>query len=511
MEEYLLCEPREKYPERQKVLERLLHCIWSEQLFRKTLQVEGKTLAISSPGWWNLEAGPDFRNAELFVDGERICGDVEIHLFSGDWYRHRHHEDPRYDRVAIHVVLYSDGRPCIKHNGERVPELEMKDHLIEELQLLQKRVPIHQFPFGTESNVRLCRRFLEEQDEEAVAKILDSAGDVRMRRKKDRFLEEMRDSGFEQAFFQGTMEGMGYKQSRYAFRELARRVPLAELLQFDIPGRRGIDSMAAVLLGTAGLLRDLAQVQMQPSDPETRHYVDELFQCWGRVKDRFAPRELTGFCWYPSSTRPANFPARRLTAVAAFLHYHGAQILPLLLQPLNIPMAGRASLPAPPASTSFLADTEARPPDFCQRKALRSVLSRWQELFAKPLHLYWSYHFQFERHKFTAPKRLIGRERSRILTINVVLPALLAHAELVGDRRLEELLHILYRTHPRLCDNSITRLMEHRLFGDRKRARKWIGTAHRQQALHHFFYDFCDNSETSCSRCELGVKKEDGR
>ncbi len=489
MEEYLLCESREKYPERQKVLERLLHCIWSEQLFRRTLEINGKTLAISSPGWWNLEAGPDFRNAELFLNGERVCGDVEIHLFSGDWYRHRHHEDPRYDRVAIHVVLHSDGRPCFKRNGDQVPELEMKDHLVQELRLLQQRVPIHRFPFGIDSNVRLCRRFLEEQEDDAVAKILDSAGDVRMRRKKDRFLEEISTSGFQQAFFEGMMEGMGYKQSRYAFRELARRVPIAELAAQDLPGRRGIDSMAATLLGTAGLLGDLAQVRMQPSDPETGHYVEELFHFWGRVKERFSQRELTGFCWYPSSTRPANFPARRLTAVAAFFHYHGAQILPLLLKPL--------------------ADLCALSQDHWTPRALRAALLKWQELFAKPLHIYWSYHYQFEKRRFTAPKRLIGRERSRIITINVVLPPLLAHAELQGDRRLEELLHLLYRTHPRLCENSITRLMEHRLFGDRKRARKWIGTAHRQQALHHFFYDFCDNSETSCSRCELGGKVRD--
>jgi hypothetical protein len=45
--------------------------------------------------------------------------------------------------------------------------------------------------------------------------------------------------------------------------------------------------------------------------------------------------------------------------------------------------------------------------------------------------------------------------------------------------------------------------MSHRLFGGGDRSKSWIRTAHRQQALHHFFYDFCDNRESSCSRCEL--------
>ncbi|MCI0416957.1 DUF2851 family protein [bacterium] len=473
MEIYLLKEPRANYPERQKVLERLLHCIWSEQLFRKTLNVEGQTLLISSPGWWNLEAGPDFRNAEMFLNGQRLCGDVEIHLNSEDWYHHGHHHDARYNGVVMHVVLYKSQRLCTKQNGESVLQLEMKDSLLEELRLLQQKIPIYQFPFGPEVNVRLCRKFLEEQEEESLLRILDSAGDLRMRRKKEDFLQRIQSGGFLQTFYEGIMEGMGYKQSRYAFRELARRVPLEDLIQYDQSTRRGIDSMAAVLLGTAGLLQDISQTEF---DAETNHYMEEIRRYWKRAESRFLEKRLVGFCWYPSSTRPANFPARRLTAIAAFFHYFGRSLLSLLLQPLQ---------------------PQSDPP-----KA-RQILQSWLELFSKPIHIYWSYHFQFDGNKFSAPKRLIGKERSKILVVNVVLPCLLALSEMNGDNRLEALLHQIYRHHPLLCENSITRLMKHRLFGVTDRAKTLIRTAHRQQALHHFFYDFCDNRESSCSRCEL--------
>ena len=473
MEIYLLNEPRAKYPERQKILERLLHCIWSEQLFRKSLKVEDKDIVISSPGWWNLEAGPDFRNAELFLNGERLCGDVEIHLNSADWYHHKHHEDPRYNQVILHVVLYKSETGCRKQNGEPVLEFEMKDSLLEELRLLQQKIPIYQFPFGPEVNVRLCRKFLEEQEEDSLNRLLDSAGDLRMRRKKQDFLQRIRATGFFQAFYEGLMEGMGYKQSRYAFRELARRVPLEELIRCDQPGRRGIDSMAAVLLGTAGLLQDIGQTDF---DRETSHYIAEVKRFWDRSESQFIERRLIGFCWYPSSTRPANFPARRLTAIAAFLHYYGASLLHALLQPLEKPV---------------------------EELRFREILRSWLDLFSRPIHIYWSYHFQFEGHKFSAPRRLIGRERSKILIVNVVIPCLLAWAEINSDTRLEEILHRVYRYHPRLCENSITRLMKHRLFGEGDRAKSLIRTAHRQQALHHFFYDFCDNRESSCSRCEL--------
>jgi uncharacterized protein DUF2851 len=472
MEINLLQERRSDYPEREKVLERLLHCIWSEQLFRKTLEINGKNLVISSPGWWNLEAGPDFRNAEIFLDGVRLAGDVEIHLNSDDWFHHGHHHDPRYNQVILHVVLYSSHKNCAKQNGDTILELEMKDCLLEELRLLQQKIPIYQFPFGPEVNVRLCRKFLEEQDQDSLIKILDSAGDLRMRRKKDDFKRRIEKDGFDQAFYEGVMEAMGYKQSRYAFRELARRVRLEELMRFDMPNRRGTDAMAAILLGTAGLLQEISQSSF---DDETAHYVQEIYKYWKRAEQTFHQRRLIGFCWYPSSTRPANFPARRLTAIASFFHYFGHSLSAFLLKPVR----------------------EIESTRTCH------IIRQWLELFSKPLHIYWSYHFQFESHKFTAPRKLIGKERSKILIVNVVLPCLLACSELNGDNGLEASLHRVYREHPLLCENSITRLMKHRLFGVSDRTKALIRTAHRQQALHHFFYDFCDNRDASCSRCEL--------
>lgn len=482
MEPTLVKESRESYHSAPKVLERLLHCIWSEQLFRKVLQLNGKDLAISSPGWWNLEAGPDFRNAELYLDGVRLAGDVEIHLNSGDWYSHRHHLDPRYNQVVLHVVLYQSQRSCVTQNGRSILELEMKDYLMEELELLQKKIPVYEFPFGPQNNVRLCRKFIEEQDESAIERILDSAGESRMQRKKEQYQKLLQQTDFTQAFYESLMEGMGYKQSRFAFRELAKRVPIRELLKHDIPNRHGIDAMASILLGTAGLLQDLSQIRLDPPDKETAAYVDKLFEHWKRSSSEFRPRTLVGFCWYPSSTRPANFPARRLTAVAAFFHYHGSDLLPLLLAPLH----------------------QLDP----TKRGMRLVWKRWLELFAKPIHLYWSYHYQFERKKLSVPVRLIGKERGRILTVNVVLPALLSHAAITADKTLEYGLHLLYKNHPKLSPNSITRMMEHRLFGDREQTKRFVTSASRQQALHHFFFDFCDNRESLCSRCGLVNEKQ---
>ena len=71
-------------------------------------------------------AGPDFRDAVLMDrHGERITGDIELHLSPAGWRAHGHGSDPRYNALALHITLtagrddLSDG--CALASGRRVP------------------------------------------------------------------------------------------------------------------------------------------------------------------------------------------------------------------------------------------------------------------------------------------------------------------------------------------------------------------------------------------------------
>lgn len=56
-------------------------------------------------------AGPDFRDAVLANErGERITGDIELHLTPSGWRAHGHSADPRYNDLALHVTLTSGHR-----------------------------------------------------------------------------------------------------------------------------------------------------------------------------------------------------------------------------------------------------------------------------------------------------------------------------------------------------------------------------------------------------------------
>ena len=90
------------------ITERHVQAIWYDATLRpKNLTTRrGSEVRVVSPGEWNLEAGPDFRNAVLEVGKERrrVVGDVEVHLAPNDWDFHRHGVDPNYRNVIAHVT-----------------------------------------------------------------------------------------------------------------------------------------------------------------------------------------------------------------------------------------------------------------------------------------------------------------------------------------------------------------------------------------------------------------------
>ena len=94
----------------------------------------GRRWQVVYPGRPGDGAGPDFRDA-VFTDdrGDLVFGDVELHLNARDWYGHRHHVDPGYDGVVLHVVFHpSGGGLTVLHSGAAVPVAAMDD-IVDEL------------------------------------------------------------------------------------------------------------------------------------------------------------------------------------------------------------------------------------------------------------------------------------------------------------------------------------------------------------------------------------------
>ena len=81
------------------IQEAFLHFVWKNQYFTKLDLVthSGETIEVQKIGFHNNLAGPDFKEAQIIIDGIKWVGAVEIHIKSSDWYRHQHEGDPNYD------------------------------------------------------------------------------------------------------------------------------------------------------------------------------------------------------------------------------------------------------------------------------------------------------------------------------------------------------------------------------------------------------------------------------
>ena len=87
-------------------MEQLLHYTWKYKFFplKELTTTTGQLLEVIDCGQANTNAGPDFFNAKIKLDGVLWVGNIEIHRSSSDWFKHGHHTNPVYDSVILHSL-----------------------------------------------------------------------------------------------------------------------------------------------------------------------------------------------------------------------------------------------------------------------------------------------------------------------------------------------------------------------------------------------------------------------
>ena len=86
--------PRESTTNSQSpfyAMERLMHFVWHHRLgLRGDLHtVDGRRVRVLDQGTLNNDAGPDFFNASIEIDGQCWAGNVEMHVRASDWYKRK--------------------------------------------------------------------------------------------------------------------------------------------------------------------------------------------------------------------------------------------------------------------------------------------------------------------------------------------------------------------------------------------------------------------------------------
>lgn len=292
--------------------EDFLHLLWQQQLFTCAPDFDfpaGPGLQVLRTGFRNRLAGPDFLQASLKIGGMEWAGAVEIHVRASEWTRHRHHLDPAYNSVILHVVWENDA-PARRADGTEVPVLEVKDKVPLGV-LLRYREIMETPPSGNLP----CSAFLPGMEPVRMLAMLDQTLAQRLERKASaalHLLERVRGNPQEWVYIQ-LASCLGLKLNSEPMEQLACRLPFSRL------GALAGNPVAApaLLLGTGGFLEN-------PKGPAGQ----KLKDCFETEMHKI-PADRTPLVWQRFRVRPAAFPLFRVCWLAAFV-----PVLPALVRML---------------------------------------------------------------------------------------------------------------------------------------------------------------------------------
>ena len=434
--------------------------IWQQLVDRAELTTAGgEPIRIIYPGRKNDDRGADFRDAVIATSQGIIKGDIEVHIKSSDWQAHQHHQDPTYNRVILHVVMWHNSEAATNlHNGETAPILALDRYMGDPMNHWSRLV------HSPASSSMPCRKTVTGLATDTLAELLDSAGEERFLVKAAEFQAELTQIEASQCLYQGIMGALGYAKNKPPMLKLARRLPLQilqSMTQGEISDQECLARLQALLLGTAGLL---------PSQRQNRHreykgdkWVDQLEGLWaasGHTKAMFQDD------WHLFKVRPNNFPLRRIAAMSyLILRYRQRGIVAGVVDMIK----------ELPVSRGYL---------------------RLETGFRVTADGYWASHIDFGLDSRTDNPTLLGRWRAADIAVNVLLPFTLAWSKLNSQPGVEQKTFELYRRYPRLAANTVERHMMKQLGLNSS----LVNSAQRQQGLIHIYNTLCSQGRCNCCR-----------
>lgn len=485
--------------------ERFLRHIWSRQYLRTTSlkTVDGKPLRVLDVGTLNLGGGPDFLNAKLKIGDTTFSGDIEIHRNVAEWFEHMHQEDPRYNKVILHVVLEGDAlQPTVVESGRVLPVLLLEPFLSESIRSIWQKSILDERARKDQSIK--CFRKNGSVGSELIERWINRLAVERLEVKLRRFEERLKQLAYEhlmarepfrayaalpvqgypeeippplqdptrrdyskkelweQLLYEGIMEGLGYSKNQEPFVRLARSVTLQRLKELSASSNDM--KIQALLFGAAGLLPTLSSLK----EKESKLFAKQLSGEWKELRASFHAPILHAGDWQFFPTRPTNFPTIRLGAA-------GAVVQKLLSEDLF---------------RAFIQALKSRP---FPRDFPRTVVG----LLEVSTPEFWRHHYQFDQ-ATTTPVTALGRTRIEEIFINTLLPIALLYARIFKDKEVREGALKCYETIPAPGENSLTRLMEKQLLAKRLR----IKTASAQQGVIQLYKYYCQ--EERCLECDIG-------
>lgn len=471
---------------RVRVPEKTIRCIWNEQLFttRQLRTANGDDLEIIFPGHWNFGPGPDFRNAAIKVNGELLEGGVAVHVYSSDWKAGNHSENPEYDKVVLNVFLW---KIAVKTpSRKRIPplyELELKSYLGKGILDFNDELDFNSYPALHQRDYGRCHQPLERLSKENLTHLLSAAGDARIMVKMERFHDRTIINGYEQTFYEGVAEALGYPNNKEPFQKLTgalRLNALNELLPANLKKTEKVLHIQALMFGTVGLI-GFKSLNVASLPHDDQKYFETLQSLWKKYQPRVPSSGLTQNHWKFAGVRPANFPYRRIAALAHMLVRHETNgIFADFMQAFQSCVASGKN-----------PDREINVPN------------KIYDFFCVEADDYWASHYSPGGKRLAKAQLLVGPTRSKEITVNIVIPIGLIYARASKSVPLETTLNRLFQSGKKSGDNKLLRFMRHYIFGNKKDMIAALANDQQTQGLMQIYQDFCTQDNNNCQRCQF--------
>lgn len=454
-----------------------LHYIWRESKLEgiRLRTVDDRELSVVFPGWYNRSWGPDFSEARILIDGQEFFGDVEIHVTESSWSRHKHDQDPAYNKVILHVFFRQDGRPAINQFRRKLPALNLGNPAFEAFWVrydIRRPVMMRELPGA-------CGLCLTADRYRRLKDLIFQAAEQRLLNKAEGLRDEMETVDVvqqEDLLFRKICQSAGYAAYAGLFAELARKYPYSHTTSlFRAMHRQNRVEILGRWLGFMGFLDTINAASVH--DSLRREWL-ALQQFWTTLRD--TPSAAMPLSGKPS--RPLNHPLRRLYGL--YYHIEHVQFQGLFKSWLRFILDCRQLMKR-------------------GKRQSTSVLTRLEEMFPQPAWEPLNDLMSVTSERISArPARLIGRQRQRIILINAIIPFFLSWSRINQDRDLEKTLFDLFLILPTEAKNRKTRFLEQRLFLLHPEFKMKKNLSYHQ-GLIQLHDDCCKSYYEGCLNCTL--------
>jgi len=357
--------------------EDFIHFIWRTKRIAPAdlVTTDGILVDVADYGVYNVDAGPDFFNGKIKINDTVWAGNIEMHVFSSDWHKHKHQHDEAYNNVILHVV-YEHDEEVLDPTGKPIPTIALKGKI-------PKVVLDNYLTLVQSFNDIPCAAMIHKV-EEAKIEFWKYKLTIERLNKKAEYVQTLliqNNGDWEETLYQLLARYYGSKVNIEPFEALARSLPLS-ILQKN-KDKKAI--ITALLFGQAGMLEANYQDQ----------YFLDLKKEYDFQKSKYNLRTINKMTWKFSKLRPVNFPTIRIAQFAALM-----------------------------SNVQFLF---SKIKDNSDPKYIKTLLQSVPDD-------YWDERYRFDTEAAFLPKKM-GEDGINLLMINAIAPLLFSYGRAIDDEK----------------------------------------------------------------------------